>query len=255
MDKNQKEARRHQEDVALNRGLMWVGGAVVLECLLLLVNRYYINYFVSEVDLAILIRSVLNVVRVAGAVAGLAGLAWAVLQFRKGGKYGLPAAAGLTCLALAVCGHVAITFQKAGVQMLFVMVPAWAGLALVYYLYQREFFLAAVASGLSVLGLWFVRYADGVGPEAAAVLVGIVLVAVVTFWLKKRGGVVRLADGQEVRLLEKNTSYGAALVSCLIGAAVMLAAMVLGANIAYYLIFAMIAWLFALLVYYTVKMM
>ena len=34
-----------------------------------------------------------------------------------------------------------------------------------------------------------------------------------------------------------------------------LAALVLGSTVAYYLIFAMVAWLFALLVYYTVKMM
>ena len=30
MDKKQKEERRHQEDVALNKGLVWVGAAIVL---------------------------------------------------------------------------------------------------------------------------------------------------------------------------------------------------------------------------------
>ena len=39
------------------------------------------------------------------------------------------------------------------------------------------------------------------------------------------------------------------------GLLVQLAAMALGANLAYYLMFAMVAWLFALLVYYTVKLM
>ena len=43
MDKKQREARRHQEDIALQRGLLWVVGAVVLEALLVLVNRFYIN--------------------------------------------------------------------------------------------------------------------------------------------------------------------------------------------------------------------
>ena len=44
MDYNEREARRRQEDRDLNRALIWVGAAIVLEFLLVLVNRYYINY-------------------------------------------------------------------------------------------------------------------------------------------------------------------------------------------------------------------
>ena len=40
MDKDQKQARQHQEDAALNRGLLWVAGAIVLEFLLMMVNKY-----------------------------------------------------------------------------------------------------------------------------------------------------------------------------------------------------------------------
>ena len=39
MDKRQKEDQRHQEDLALTRGLIWVGAAIVLELLLLLVKQ------------------------------------------------------------------------------------------------------------------------------------------------------------------------------------------------------------------------
>lgn len=252
MDKNQKEARRRQEDVALNRGLLWVGGAVVLECLLLLVNRYYINFFVSEVNVAEMVRNVLSGVRIVGAAAGLLAFLWGVLQFRKGLSATKPTVVGLVCWALTVCAHVTLVFQKAGVQMLFILVPAWAGLALVYYLYHREFFLAAAASGMSVLGLWFIRY-GGMGLEVALVLVGILLVAAAALWMKKRGGVIRRGD-EEIQVLSKKTVYGVVLTSCLVSLAAILVALV-AANLAYYLIFAMIAWLFALLVYYTVKMM
>ena len=55
--------------------------------------------------------------------------------------------------------------------------------------------------------------------------------------------------------MPKNTSYPLILASCLVGLLALLAAVALGANIAYYLMFAMVAWLFALLVYYTVKLM
>ena len=254
MDKNQREARRRQEDRALNRGLMWVGGAIVLEFLLLLVNRYYIHFKTSEIDLAIALRTVLQVLRIAGAVAGIAALVWAVLRFRKSEKTGLPLVLALACGALAVCAHITMAFQDSGVRMLFLMVPAWAGLALIYYLYQREFFLGAVASGLSILGLWFVRYGSRFSLETVLTLVGVLVVAAAALWLKKNNGVLKQGES-EIRILSKNTSYPLILASCLVGLLVQLAAMALGANLAYYLMFAMVAWLFALLVYYTVKLM
>lgn len=254
MDKNQREARRRQEDQALNRGLMWVGGAIVLELLLLLVNRYYINFKVSEVDQAIMVRNALGVLRIAGTAVGILALVWAVLRFRKEQKTGLPLVLALACGALAICAHITIAFQAAGVQMLFLMVPAWAGLALIYYLYQREFFLGAVASGLSILGLWFVRCGVRVGLETVLTLVGVLLVAGAALWLKKNNGVLKQGE-RKIRLMPKNTSYPLILASCLVGLLALLAAVALGANIAYYLMFAMVAWLFALLVYYTVKLM
>ena len=49
MDKNQREVRLRQEDADLNRGLLWVVGAVLLECLLLVVNRWYIKFYPGEI--------------------------------------------------------------------------------------------------------------------------------------------------------------------------------------------------------------
>ena len=45
------------------------------------------------------------------------------------------------------------------------------------------------------------------------------------------------------------------LTPCLASLAVPVAALFLGGTVAYYLMFAMAAWLFALFVYYTVKLM
>lgn len=255
MDKKQREARRHQEDLALNRALLWVGGAIVLEVLLLLVNRYYINFRVTEVDVASFLSSTLRVLRVAGAAAALVCLVWAVLQFRKGGKAVLPIVLTLACGALAVCSHVAVAFQQSGMRMLFLLVPAWAGLALVYYLYHRDFFLSAAAVGMSILALWFIRYGGGTIAETALLLAGIAVVGGAALWLKKNGGLVRRADGSLVRVLSKNTSYPVILVSCLASLAAVAAGLLIGGTAAYYLIFVMVAWLFALLVYYTVKLM
>lgn len=255
MDKNQREARRHQEDMALNRGLLWVVGAVVLEMLLLLVNRYYINYYVSEVDTAILVSSVMKFLRIAGGIATVVGLVWTFLQARKGQKAILPLVLALACAALTVCCHVALTFQADGVQMLFLLVPAWAGLALVFYLYQHEFFLGAVAGGLGGLGLWFVRYGNGLGLESALCLLGIVLALALTLRLKQNGGALRRKDGSELQLLPQDAAYAPIVASGLISLAAMLLGAMLGGVVAYYLIFAMVAWIFALLVFYTVKLM
>lgn len=257
MDKKQSEARRRQEDTALNHGLIWVGAAIVLEALLMLVNRYYINFRISDqgVALAELISGLMKYIRIGGPILGILCLVWAVLRFRKGEKAGLPTTLALACGALAICAHVAKTYQENGMRMLFFLVPAWAGLALVYYLYQKEFFLAASASGMSVLGLWFVRATGGLGLESALMLVGIVIIAAIALWLKKSGGVLHKADGSEVSVLPKNASYLLIFASCVVGLAVVAAALALGATVSYYLIFAMVAWLFVLLVYYTVKLM
>lgn len=254
MDKKQREARRHQEDIALNRALLWVGGAIILEVLLLLVNRYYINFRVTEWAVASALSTGLRVFRIAGAVAAVACLILAVVRFRKGGKSGLPTVLALAFGAVAVCSHVAFSFQQSGMRMLFLLVPAWAGLALVYYLYHRDFFLSAVAVGLSILGLWFIRYGASALPETVIALAGIVLVGVAALWLKKHDGLVHRTDGSSVRVLSKNAAYPIILVSCLASLAAVVVGL-LASSTAYYLIFVMVAWLFALLVYYTVKLM
>ena len=81
MKKKQNEAIRRQEDLALSRGLYWVCGAVVLEALLLLLKRYYVDYQLADgIDLMLAIHRTLTVGRVVAAVAAVICLVWAVLQ-------------------------------------------------------------------------------------------------------------------------------------------------------------------------------
>ena len=90
---------------------------------------------------------------------------------------------------------------------------------------------------------------------AAVCLVGAVLVALVTLGLKKSDGALMRAGGEKVQWAPQGISYALVLASCVLGVLVVVAAAALGSNVAYYLMFAMVAWLFALVVYYTVKMM
>ena len=251
MDYNEREARRRQEDRDLNRALIWVGAAIVLEFLLVLVNKYYINFRTTteSINLALAINAALQGLRWVSLAALAACLVWAFLRMNKGEKAALPLALTAASGALVILG-----FRDSGVRMLFWLVPAWAALALVYYLYQREFFLAALVSGLGVLGLWFVRHAGAVSPYTIAAVVAIVLVAGAMLWMKSHQGRLIVKEGIK-RVLPPEAGYALMFASCVVSLAAIAAAVALGSAVSYYLLFAMVAWLFALLVYYTVKMM
>ena len=161
MDYNEREAQRRQEDRDLNRALIWVGAAVVLEFLLSLINKYYINFRTTpeSINLALAISAALNGLRWVSLAALAACVVWVVLRLKQGGRAGLQLSLAAVSAALYLCAQITLVFQESGIRMLFWLVPAWAALALVYYLYQREFFLSALVSGVGVLGLWFVRHA------------------------------------------------------------------------------------------------
>ena len=178
MDKKQREARRQQEDIALQRGLLWVVGAVVLEALLVLLNRFYFHADLeTEVNIYLGLHEVLRVMRMASPVAVVLALVWTAWQLKQGKKFGLPLIVTIALAAVAVCVHVTLKYGTNGMSMLYWLVIAWAVLALVFYIYQREFFLGASACGMSVLGLWFIRYGAAARWESAMVLAAIALVA------------------------------------------------------------------------------
>ena len=251
MDKKQREERRRQEDIALQRGLLWVVGAVALEALLVFVNRFYINFYVSEIDITIALDNVLRFLRLAMPIATLLALGWTAWKLKQREKFALPLILAIALAAVSVCAHVIIKFQGPGISMLFWLVAAWAVLALVYYIYQREFFLAASACGMSVLGLWFVRYEAAGRLESILLLAAVAVVTGAVFRLKRKDGFLFCG----IQFLPQKASYTVPLATCAVSLAVLIGAMFLGGTAAYYLIFAMVAWLFALFVYYTVKLM
>ena len=239
MDKNQREERRRQEDIALNRGLLWVGAAILMELLLMLVNKYYINYYstVESINMVYAFDAGLKAVRIVALIALAASAVWCFLRFSR---------------------------EDAGVRMLFLLVPAWAALALVYYLYQREFFYSAFYTGLGTMLLWMLRHKDSTVDPSSSRLTTYVFLAIVAILMvlglvmllqaRKNGGVWSLA-GREVRVLPAEAGYSLIFLTLAVNVVAVAAAAVMGGNVGYYLIYVLVAWLFALLVYYTVKMM
>ena len=256
MDYNEREARRRQEDRDLNRALIWVGAAIVLEFLLVLVNKYYINYRTTteSINLAVAFHSGLQVLRLISLVAMVACLVWSLVRMQRGNKAALSLSLTAGAAVLLLCCHVVLTFQDAGVRMMFWLVPAWAALALVYYLYQREFFLGALVSGLGILGLWFVRHAGSASIYTVVTIAAIVLLIGIIVWMQRHQGRLVIREGVG-RVLPPEAGYALIYLSCGVNLAAIAAAIALGGAVAYYLLFVMVAWLFAQLVYYTVKMM
>ena len=255
MDKNEREAQRRQEDRALNRALIWVGVAIILEFLLVLVNRYYINYTTSmeSINRVLAIQAALVGLRWVSLAVLIVCVVWMLLRLSKNGNAALPGVLCIAAIMLLLCSHILLNFRDTGLRMLFWLVPAWAALALVYYLYQREFFFSALLSGLGVLGLWFVRHAGAVSLYTILIVVVIVLLALGMFFLKKKKGVLALGKGK-AHLLPEEASYSLVFLSCAVSLVVIALSAFVGGSLAYYLLYAMVAWLFALLVYYTVKM-
>lgn len=261
MDNRKKTAQKQQqEDIALSRALMWFAAAMVLEFLLLLVNKYFINFAMDQVKLALALEKVL----IAVSVLALLGAAACAVRVWKGlnAEGAAPFLPVLLTVALAVASVSAalvVRFGNSAMQLLYVLVPAGAVLALIYYLYQKEFFFSAFAVGVGLLGLWLVRKNVGthdllVGLYAAAGAVVLLALLVLMRKLKQDQGVLSV-KGKKFTVLPAKSSILPVVLSCLLSLLLMAAGLLLGSTAAFYLLFVLLAWLFVLLVYYTVKLM
>lgn len=259
---NKKIAQRHQEDVALVRGLFWLVGSAVLELLMILVNRYYINFTTSQesIQMANAVYTALVWLRIVGIVAMLAFILFSLVQL----KYKkMPTHCHIYLFAflatLTLCSHFTVTFGSAGVQMLLVLVPALGGLALAFFLYPHDFFCSASVIGMSAVAVWSLRYMSDT--TALTIYLNIAKLAVVAGLFcylinktKKNNGSLTI-KGYTVQPFGANPSYNVMRLSALVSVSAVLAALILDNMLVFYLIVGLIAWLFGLLVYYTVRML
>lgn len=258
---DKRAARNHKEDVILNRVLVWFGAAVVVELVLLLLNRYYINFTTVPGEIAFagaLLKAWPAIIGITAAGTVICFL-WSFFWAKSGKRVILPGALTGVFLGALVISVVTYRFYATGVQLLCGVVPAAAVLALVYYLYQHEFFAVTVLSALGLLGLWLFRRSSGsylILVYVYMAVLAVILVATVLLCrsLSANSGVLTVGD-KKLQLFPRNASYGMIYLTCAVVAAAVVAALLLGTAAAYYLIFALVAWLFIMAVYYTVKLM
>ncbi|MGN0968617.1 MAG: hypothetical protein ACI4O3_05045 [Oscillospiraceae bacterium] len=185
--KAQRQAKRQQEDAALNRILIWFGGAVAAELILLLLNRL---------------------------LPGVTIIHW-----------------------------------------LSILVPVVAVLAMVYYLFQRDFFCITVISACGILCLQLYRKAFFNHPFRirCGFVLGFVLLAaavVVLIMLQCGKRPLRLD-----RLVPRDANFPLLYITCGLTALLLALTLALGSAAAYYLLFVLVGWLFVTAVYYIVKLM
>lgn len=252
-----KVTKRQREDQALNRVLIWFGAAVALELFMLLINRFYVGG--SGGGSVRVLGIVLTVLAVGGLLGGVAAGFWLVKVKGQKGPLVAPVATMVICLVLAACCAITLRWQGDGVRLLYVLLPVAAVLGLIYYLYQREFFLVALVAGGGLLSVWTLWKSSGFfTPVTWVVVVVSVLVAAAgaafAALLHKNDGQLTI-KGKRVRVLPKKASYLCVYLTAALSVVSILCGCFLGAGVAYGLIFLMVGWLFIMAVYHTVRLM
>ena len=250
-----QQQRRRQEDATLMKVLYWIVGAVVLEILLLLLNRYYVNFTSDDIAVAVGLRTALPILAVVFLALCVLCVVLSVRRRKAEKPVGILGILAVYMVLLAVCCVICRLFSDTGIRFLYVAVPVVAVLALVYYLYQREFFLVACLSVLGILGVWMSGHRGASVLVYAYVVVLLVIVVAVLLLarkLQKSQGVLTIKEKAR-EIFPKNANYPVLYITCGVVAAVVIATLFLGGLTLLYGI--LVAWLLIMAVYYTVRMM
>ena len=256
-DKERQSQRRRAEDAAFNRMLLWLLGAVVAELVILLVKHFYVDITGASLSITIAeaLLSVFRVYRFLGIALTAIGVAWIVFTRRKGKRIVLPAILTGVVFFLWIVTVVAYYFFDEGIRILMILPAIAAVLILIYFVYQRSFFVNAVLTGGGIAALWLYReyYMNHPRAITACFIAGwlvLAVVAVLCWRLRQSGGKLG-----RVRLMPAKSHYGVTWITCAVVAVVMALGLFLGSGLSLYLIFGLVGWLFCQAVYFTVKLM
>ena len=251
-----KTDRAKEEAAILNRCLGLLGVLVVAEIYFLMCYRFFVQ---GTMQTLVTMSNVIAVVGYVGLALAVAGVIGAVA--RRGKSYAHAAAwAALLGAVLFIGGRLMLAIYPAGTTVMCVAVPLLALAGFVYYLYQREFFCCGLGLGLAVAGMWLAHRAAGSASwgtrymvvEAVLLVLVLILLALTVVIGRNEG---RWGKGEKaVRVFSGATNYAVAYGALVLAAAALLAGIFAPAA-ALYLMWAGIALLFVLAVYYTMHLM
>ena len=204
--------------------------------------------------------TVVKVVAVASGVLAAAGIIMMILERtkKKDMSYRLFCGKNVTVAALfvAICATaLSLVFSQSMLMLLYIFVPAVVVLYIIYYSYQREFFLIALSCIVGGIGIWLlgsdlVNTKDVFAMAGAAALVALTAGFALCAQLGK--GKITLF-GREFAPFKGDARYGIIYLTCLL-VLMLLAAAFLAPDLAMYFVFALIAYIVLTGVYYTVKL-
>lgn len=201
---------------------------------------------------------------------GILGVLWGAFRMVQEKKSAQDMRFRLVCgksilyvCALILISMICVNFLGAqSIKAFYIILPAIAVYYLIFHSYPREFFIIALDCGAAAALLAVVHRAlNSTSYQALAyvcVAAALVIAAVQVMLVlraKKDGHYANVIDGKRELLFTSAHAYTMMLASA--AAMVVLVALgaFLGAQIAYYMIFVAVAYLFVTAVYYTVKMM
>lgn len=253
-EKGKRERRQSEDDKVFNRMLLWLAGAVVVELLLLLVKKAYVEMVWGGI-LASGFMTFFKIYAVAGIVITVGCAAWAVINGRSGKGVVLPVSIAAAAAALWLVAVVSRWLYPEGINILMVLPAAAAVLIVIFFLYQRPFFYNAILTSGGILALWlhgkyYMEHPTAVTVCVAAGVAALAIAAFLAFRLQKSDGMLG-----GIRVCPPNSSYLMTWLTCGATAAAMILGLVLGVGLSQYVMYVLVGWLFAQAVFFTVKMM
>ncbi len=204
-----------------------------------------------------------NIAKIASGISCalvLAGIVMLIVEKVKGldTKYKLLSGKNITVAAaiIALCSTaLSLVFSSSMLMLLYVFVPAIVVLYIVYYSYQRDFFMIALSSILSGAAIWLlisdiVNSADSLILAIAALV--ILVLAVITVVAQVRGGKIKLF-GRELTVFRDGAKFALVYLTYILSLMLLVAAF-LAADLAIYFIFGLVGYILLIGVYYTVKL-
>ena len=253
-EKGKREQRHEQEDSAFNKMLLWLLGAVVAELFILLVKQVYVNFIVGTTVASVLF-DFFHIFTFLGAALVVAGIVWAVLNYRKGKPAAVPYICAAAAAGLWVMSVLGYFLYAEGMDIMMLLPAVAAVLIVVYFLYQRVFFFNTLISAGGLLAMWlqrqyFMNHPTMIRLVFAAGFVLLAAALVLSFLLHRSGGKLG-----KLRVIPPDTTYLMTWITCGVTALFMVLALVLGLAAGFYLLFALVAWEFVQAVFYTVRLM
>ena len=253
-EKGKRTQRQSEDDRVFNRMLLWLAGAVVVELLLLLLQKVYVE-MIFEGLVALALLNFFRVFSVAGAVIAVGCGIWAVMNRRSGKPVTLPVIVAGAAAVLWVISLLSYFLYAEGVRILMMFPAAAAVLIIIFFLYQRPFFFNAMLTGGGLLALLLHRqyYMDHPRFITACVAAGVAALAAAAALALQ----LRTTDGKlgRFRVVPVESDYLMTFLTCAVTAVVMVLGLILGVAMSQYLMYVLVGWLFVQAVFFTVKMM